>query len=167
MSMKPGRTVAIVAMAALCMTGLASCSGEDDGEAVDTDITDEPAADGDTAGEASAAVIQSAESDLGTILVNADGSALYGFLPDEGAETPQCTGSCEQTWPPMLADDVDLAEGLDLDIGFIERESGESQVTIGGLPAYTYAPDEPGSVNGQGVGEMWYVFGSDGSLIRG
>src|SRR5579864_3230255 len=47
----------------------------------------------------------------GQILVDAQGRTLYLFTPDDGMSSPQCTGSCAQTWPPLKASGSPKAQG--------------------------------------------------------
>jgi predicted lipoprotein with Yx(FWY)xxD motif len=52
-------------------------------------------------------------------------------------------------------------------VGTIQRKDGSMQVTYQGLPLYYFASDQkPGDVMGQGVGNVWYVIGADGNMIK-
>jgi len=52
------------------------------------------------------------------------------------------------------------------DLGTISAADGTSQLT--GFPAYYFAGDAAaGDTNGQGVGDVWWVFGTDGEPIEG
>lgn len=112
------------------------------------------------------ATVAVASSDLGDILVDGDGNTLYGFLPDAQAQ-PTCTGMCAETWPP-LAGPAEGGEELDADLlGTVDHPDGATQVTYNGWPLYRYSGDEAtGDTNGQGVGDNWYVVGSDGQPIQ-
>ena len=117
----------------------------------------EPAAEG----------VSTAETDLGSILVNAEGFTLYIFTNDtEGTST--CYDDCAANWPAVPGD---TAIGADLDaslFGTTARNDGSEQLTVKGMPLYTFTPDEaPGDVNGQGVGGVWFVVGADGNMIEG
>src|SRR5437868_11067916 len=48
------------------------------------------------------ATVGVANSNLGSILVNATGRTLYLFKADVGA-TSACSGACATAWPPLLA----------------------------------------------------------------
>ncbi len=102
---------------------------------------------------------------LGDHVVDGDGRTLYLFTPDDqGAST--CVDGCAENWPPLLADgDVSVAEGLDASlVGTVDRPDGTSQVTYGGWPLYTFVRDaEPGATTGQGVNDVWFVVGADGT----
>lgn len=104
---------------------------------------------------------------LGDHLVDGDGRTLYLFTTDDqGAST--CVDGCAENWPPLLAaGDVTVAEDLDASlVGSVERSDGSSQVTYGGWPLYTFVRDtEPGATTGQGVNDVWYVVGTDGTPL--
>ena len=117
----------------------------------------EPAAEG----------VSTAETDLGSILVDAEGFTLYIFTNDtEGTST--CYDDCAANWPAVPGD---TAIGADLDaslFGTTARDDGSEQLTVNGMPLYRFTPDEaPGDVNGQGVGGVWFVVGADGNMIEG
>ena len=117
----------------------------------------EPAADG----------VSTAETDLGSILVDAEGFTIYVFTNDtEGTST--CYDDCAANWPAVPGD---TAIGADLDaslFGTTARDDGSEQLTVNGMPLYRFTPDEaPGDVNGQGVGGVWFVVGADGNMIEG
>lgn len=103
----------------------------------------------------------------GGFLTDAEGRTLYLFLNDtEGVSN--CSGDCLVRWPAFqAADDLDLAEGLDAALfGTTERDDGTLQVTYGGWPLYYFAGDkDAGEVNGQAVGEVWYLVALDGSPL--
>ncbi len=120
-----------------------------------------------------AAIVQLAESDLGQILVDAEGMVLYGFVPDEEEGEPTCYDDCAEAWPPLLVEDDDdddftVGEGLDeADFSTAERTDDGTQLKIGTYPLYYFANDEaPGDTNGQGLNDVWLVVGADGELIR-
>jgi predicted lipoprotein with Yx(FWY)xxD motif len=106
-----------------------------------------------------------ASSDLGDILVDGDGNTLYVFEPDaQGAST--CYDSCEGNWPPLVGD-VAAGDGVDGSLlGTAARTDGTDQVTYNGWPLYYFAHDAaPGDVNGQGVGDVWYVVSPAGDAV--
>lgn len=148
--------------------GVATEDGEstgDDGD--DGDASADADADDEAAAGDAAAPVQERDTDLGTVLVDAEGLTLYGFTPDEGG-TPTCTDACADTWPPLFTDSAELPEGLDSSVfSVVEHPSGDFQLAAGGWPLYYYAADaEPGDVNGQGVGGNWFVVAPDGSLVE-
>lgn len=109
------------------------------------------------------------ETDLGEIVVDAEGMVVYYFTNDEAdSGVSACEGGCLEAWPPVLSDsETPEAEGVTGELGTIETPDGELQVTINGMPIYYFAEDEePGDTNGQGVNEVWYVVGPDGTMIQ-
>jgi predicted lipoprotein with Yx(FWY)xxD motif len=97
---------------------------------------------------------------LGLILASPHGLTVYYYSKDvKGSGVSECTGSCIEAWPPVIAP-VRLPAGYTLPgkIGFIVRPNGQHQVTVDGMPIYRYIGDKaPGQTNGQGVGGVWWV----------
>jgi predicted lipoprotein with Yx(FWY)xxD motif len=98
---------------------------------------------------------------LGKILVNAQGQVLYTFTKN-GVSVP-CNASCLTIWPAVV-----LSTGVTTPIGGpgvgtlgTTTVNGPTQVTVGGLPLYTYAGDSaPGVANGNNLtsfGGTWKV----------
>ncbi|MHA5048990.1 SCO0930 family lipoprotein [Streptomyces sp. SD15] len=102
---------------------------------------------------------------LGKVLTDSAGFTLYRFEKDT-AEPPKsnCDGDCATAWPPVPADGVTAATGVDKALlGEVTRADGTKQLTIGGWPMYRYAKDtKAGDTNGQGVGGTWYASAPDG-----
>lgn len=136
------RTLRVLCLALL----LAACAGDDTGGTVGV-----------------------ADSDLGEILVDAEGRTVYRFEQDTGPEST-CYDECAQSWPALEADgDPQGGEGIDdALLGTTERDDGTMQVTYGDRPLYHFAGDTgEGDTNGQGVGDIWFVVGPDGAAITG
>lgn len=106
-----------------------------------------------------------AGSAFGDILVDAEGRTLYLFQSDTNG-TSACVDDCEATWPPLTGD-VAAGDGLDASqLGSTQRADGSIQATYAGHPLYYFAGDQAeGDTNGQGVGDVWFVVGPDGSAI--
>jgi predicted lipoprotein with Yx(FWY)xxD motif len=132
------------------------------------------AEDGAAAGEAAmdapnpaAASVAVDRTDLGDVLVDAEGMTLYLFTNDtDGASV--CEDDCAAAWPPLIVEGEPVAgEGIDVSLlGTTERRDGGTQVTYGGWPLYRWAQDErPGDTTGQGVQDVWFVVGPDGGAI--
>ncbi|MEU9288005.1 SCO0930 family lipoprotein [Streptomyces sp. NPDC048275] len=119
------------------------------------------ATEAETAGQL--AVAESAA--LGKVLTDSAGFTLYRFEKDT-PEPPKsnCDGDCATAWPPVPADGVTTATGVDKALlGEVIRADGTKQLTIGGWPMYRYAKDtKAGDTNGQGVGGTWYASAPDG-----
>lgn len=95
---------------------------------------------------------------LGTYLTDSSGHALYYSTNDLPGHS-NCTGGCEVMWPPFTVSSVSLPAGLNPNsFGFIVRNNGRRQLTYHGWPLYLYSRDwSPGSANGQGLYDSWYV----------
>lgn len=134
-----------------------------------TDAADAAAgASDDAPSEAAAALVTAAETDLGEILVDADGLSLYGFTNDVDG-VPSCNDACADAWPPIIVDDESALDGLDTSVFSVAtRADGSLQLVAGVWPLYLFAGDgEPGDINGQASGDVWFLATPDGGLIRG
>ena len=158
--------IKVFAVAALFPLVLGACS--DDVEPGDGGTPS--AAESPEPSEAPAdATVAVEDSDLGQIVVDAEGNTLYVFLADTGSDST-CYDDCEDSWPPVTVDGDPVAgEGIDASVlGTTEREDGTTQVTIDGHPLYLFAGDETADdTNGQGVGDVWYVVSPEGEAIQG
>jgi predicted lipoprotein with Yx(FWY)xxD motif len=179
-------------LAAVAM--LAACGGDDDTDppaAAATEAptatqapaaTEAPAADpaygglygDDDSGSATpataaagAASVGTADTALGTILVDGGGMTLYAFTNDTGGQ-PTCVDGCADAWPPAFVDGEPDVGALDAAVfSVVEHPAGGSQLKAGDFPLYRFAGDQaPGDTNGQGSGGVWFVVAPDGSLIR-
>lgn len=136
---------------------VAACGGDDDSGAGE-----------DTADDAAAAGLSATTSDLGEILVDADGMTLYLFVPDDGGDST-CYDQCEDNWPPLYQDELgDVGAAIDAALlGTTERTDGTVQVTYNGWPLYRFAADNAaGDTNGQGVNDVWWVVSPGGEAIE-
>jgi predicted lipoprotein with Yx(FWY)xxD motif len=147
---------------------LAACGG-DDSSSSDTapaaPATEAPAAP--APGETVAARI--GETDLGPVLVGANGNTLYGFTNDTATQS-NCDGTCAEAWPPVIVTpEWTVAPGVDSAIfNTITRADGSLQLVAGKWPLYYFSGDSsPGDVTGQGSGDVWFAMGTDGALIKG
>jgi len=106
--------------------------------------------------------------DLGDILVDGDGMTLYMFDSDtkgDGAST--CYGGCADNWPPLVGDSPAAGSGVSASLSTFERDNGDAQVAANGWPLYYFTPDSaPGDVQGQGVGDVWWVLNPAGEPVR-
>jgi len=108
----------------------------------------------------------SATEQLGNILVAGDGFTLYTFANDEEGVS-NCVAQCAELWPPLTVASADALPAVDEsavsgEFGTITRDDGSFQVTLDGQPLYTYSEDlQPGDINGQGVGSVWFAVGLD------
>jgi predicted lipoprotein with Yx(FWY)xxD motif len=107
-------------------------------------------------------------AELGDFLADSEGMTLYLFLNDEPGVT-NCYDQCAENWPPLMSEGEAMAgEGVDgALLGVTERTDGGMQVTYNGWPLYYYVQDEnPGDVNGQGRGDVWYLISPAGEQVQ-
>jgi predicted lipoprotein with Yx(FWY)xxD motif len=143
-------------------------AAEPTAEPAPTEPTVEPAPAEETDGMETDASVAVGDSELGEVLVDADGMTLYMFEPDEQGE-PTCYDDCAANWPPLVVEGEPAAgEGIDEGLlGTAERTDGSTQVTYDGWPLYYFAVDaEAGDTNGQGVNDVWWVMSPDGAPQR-
>lgn len=129
--------------------------------------SDEPAPADEPAPDAEAAPVTVAESDLGSILVDADGLTLYGFTEDVDGN-PTCNDACADAWPPYVVEDGEVPAGLDEAVfSVVTRDDGTNQLKAGAWPLYSFAGDAAaGDTNGQGSGDVWFAVTADGGLVK-
>ncbi len=146
----------------------AACGGDERAAPEASPSPEAPSPEATTPAPEAGATVEVAESELGTILVDAEGQTLYVFLNDSGGES-SCYGECAANWP-ALETEGEPQSGADVDaslLGTTEHEDGSVQVTYNEWPLYHFAADEaPRDTNGQAVGEVWYVVSPDGEPIR-
>jgi len=123
-----------------------------------------------TSNRASASTIAVASSNLGKVLVDAQGRTLYLFGADRGTKSA-CSDACAQNWPPLVASGtptVGNGAGTSL-VGTTARADGAQQVIYNGHPLYLFAGDQKaGDTNGQGVnafGGSWYALTGTGDQV--
>lgn len=152
-----------LAAVTLSIVGLAGCASN--GPAGET-----PASPGSSESDtpASDAELAIADTSLGDIVVDSDGMTVYIFDRDTAdSGKSSCSGECLAAWPPVsTTNEEPTVDGVTGDVSTITRDDGSLQITLNGLPLYTYAPDETaGDVTGQGVSGIWWVVGPDGAKI--
>jgi predicted lipoprotein with Yx(FWY)xxD motif len=93
-----------------------------------------------------------------TILTNAQGKTLYHFTSDT-ATTSACTGTCTQTWHPLLVTSGAPTSATTLPGKLSAQTTANgNQVEYNGHLLYTYAGDSgPGQTNGEGLFGKWFV----------
>src|SRR5690606_5730527 len=95
------------------------------------------------------------------------GMTLYVCLPDAGGEST-CYDDCASNWPPLVAE-ATSGEGIDSSIlGTVARDDGSTPPTYCRWPLNSCAADTaPADLNGQGVGENWFVIDPSGEVVEG
>jgi predicted lipoprotein with Yx(FWY)xxD motif len=123
-----------------------------------------------TSSSAGPAQVNSADSSLGTILVDSQGLSLYMLTSDTSTQ-PACVDTCLTAWPPLLTTGPATAgSGVQAAmLGSFTRSDGSVQVTYNGYLLYTFKGDHAaGDVAGQGkssFGGTWYVVSTDGTPV--
>ncbi len=157
------------------VSGDATASSEPEAPAATDAPSDDPyaqpAAEADAAPDPAPAPepvpVTVASTDLGDVMVDADGMTLYAFTNDKDG-TPTCVDKCAEAWPPLIVDSDELPASLDANIfSVVERPDGNFQLKAGKWPLYHFAGDgAPGDVNGQGSGGVWFVLDPAAKLIK-
>ncbi len=104
-------------------------------------------------------------SGLGAVLDDSAGLTLYHLTTENGG-TIRCTGSCAETWPPVIVTgSLPIGSAVITGtFGTVERPGGTKQLTYDGMPLYTYTGDSgPGEANGQGIQGVWFAVTPSGS----
>ena len=89
-------------------------------------------------------VVSASVPKVGAIVVNDQGRTVY-TLTDAAGKAVACTGGCLTAWPPVLvvAPATATGSGGVKGVATVTTSDGD-QVTINGLPVYTFSGD-PGS----------------------
>jgi predicted lipoprotein with Yx(FWY)xxD motif len=146
-------TLALVALAA--MATFAACGSDSDDSSSSTSTTSPTA---DSSGSATAALFAADNATLGTIAVDGQDRTVYTLTDSAGKALP-CQGSCLAAWPPVLIDSGEAKGDGVADVATITIPEGK-QVTVAGLPVYTFAGDGEGDASGEGIasfGGVWHV----------
>jgi predicted lipoprotein with Yx(FWY)xxD motif len=110
------------------------------------------------------------DAKYGAVLTDKDGMSLYLFLNDKGDGASACYGDCAGSWPPLTVtspSELTAAAGVTGALGTIARTDGTMQVTIAGAPLYYFAGDSAaGDSKGQGLGDVWYLSGPSGEVVK-
>jgi len=100
------------------------------------------------------------KSGLGSYLVNGTGFTLYTFMRDvQNSGTSACAAGCSDKWPAFYVSNLALPSSLSASsFTVITRPDGSKQLAYDGWPLYYFGNDmNPGDVNGQGVGNVWFA----------
>ena len=123
------------------------------------------------AAQAKGAVVSTAKTSLGRIIVNSSGRTLYLFEKDRNGKSA-CSGQCAVFWPPLITSGKPGVTGgarASL-IGTTKRADGRLQVTYNHHPLYTFVKDKKaGQTNGEGVnalGAVWDAMSPAGAKVE-
>jgi predicted lipoprotein with Yx(FWY)xxD motif len=152
----------IVVVASVGLFALAGCSGTSGGSpGATTGASSPPSASASTD-------LATASSSLGKVVVDGKGMTVYVFDKDTAnSGTSACAAGCAAMWPAVTTTSAKpTVTGVTGTVATITGASGGKQVTLNGLPLYTYAGDSAaGDVKGQGIGKIWWVVAPDGAKI--
>jgi predicted lipoprotein with Yx(FWY)xxD motif len=118
--------------------GLAGCGGDSGG------------ASGSGSG-----VVSVANVDGTDVLADSAGKTLYSAAVEKGGEI-HCVDACTSFWKPILASPADAekaAADVDANLGVVKRPDGDEQLTLDGLPLYTFAEESAGRLDGDGFAD--------------
>jgi predicted lipoprotein with Yx(FWY)xxD motif len=124
-----------------------------------------------SSGAASSGGLATTSTSLGTILTDSAGKTIYSFAADTNGVS-NCSGSCASYWPPVpVSGSVPKdPQGVTAKLGELTRDDGTKQLTVNGMPMYTYVGDSAkGDTNGQNLnqsGGLWWVVATNGSSIK-
>ena len=152
----------------LALAGCAGTTGSAGTEPADDAASSASSAPSEDSAMSADAVLMTADSSLGEIVVDAAGRTVYMFDKDQqGTTTSACTGDCLAKWPPVTTDAASLTgDGVTGELGTITTPDGEKQLTLNGWPLYYFAADSAaGDVQGQGVNGVWWVLSPAGERM--
>jgi predicted lipoprotein with Yx(FWY)xxD motif len=142
LSIKKTLTIGLAIVAATLL--LAACGG---------DSSDDSAGDSGAGAAAMQSGLVSIRGVDGTnVLADAQGRTLYTADVEEGGKI-LCTDGCTSFWDPVTSSPKATkaaAADLDLNLGDVTRPDGARQLTLDGLPLYTFTEEGPGRLTGDG-----------------
>jgi predicted lipoprotein with Yx(FWY)xxD motif len=144
-----------IAAVALVAIGLAACGGSDNNSNSSAGATDGMAS---SAGGGGQTVSTKSFSGVGNVLVDSSGAALYTNDMDTASKIA-CTDQCLTEWVPLAAPSEGQPSSDDsavqAKLGTVKRPDGSGQVTLGGMPLYTFVEDGPGQATGNGFADSF------------
>jgi predicted lipoprotein with Yx(FWY)xxD motif len=134
---------AALAAAAILLAACGSSSGGDG-----------DSSKGSSASNGTAMTVATKRIDGRTVLVDADGKALY-ISDQEAGGTVRCTGACLEFWEPLTIQGQPTGTVSGGTLGVLTRPDGKTQVTFNGDPVYSFVEDESGQVGGDGLDDAF------------
>ncbi len=113
-----------------------------------------------------APVVKSGTAGGKKVLVNARGRTLYVLTPETTKRVLCKSSSCLSSWPLLKtgrSTALKAGSGVKGRLGRLSRGGGTYQVTLRGLPLYTFAGD---TRSGQATGEGLQSFGGTWHVVR-
>jgi predicted lipoprotein with Yx(FWY)xxD motif len=162
--------LAVVAVVGLTVA-LAACGDDSDDAGDDSSDTTTTTEETTESSEAAAgpATVDVGDTDLGEIIVDAEGKTLYLFTNDQGT-TSAASADLLQAWPPLTVeseDDVVAGEGVDQELlGTAPQADGAIWVTYNGHLLYRFTGDTAaGDTAGQALGDVWFAVTPAGDQV--
>jgi len=109
---------------------------------------------GSSSSRSTATTVSTKRVDDKSVLVDADGKALYTSDQEVGGMV-KCTGACLQFWDPLTIQGQPTGTVNGGTLGVLARPDGKTQVTFNGDPVYRFAEDQSGSLKGDGVDDAF------------
>jgi predicted lipoprotein with Yx(FWY)xxD motif len=132
------RVAIAIGAAALAVAG---CGGGEDEDGADA-----------SAANASGGIVSVESVDGTDVLTDSQGKTLYTAPVEEGGNI-RCVDACTSFWKPVTATSAEAdraAEDAGAGLGVVERPEGERQLTLDGLPLYTFVEEDAGRLEGDG-----------------
>lgn len=110
---------------------------------------------GASAAGSSTGIVSVAKVDGTDVLADSAGKTLYSAAVEKGGKI-HCVDACLSFWDPILASSADAknaAGELAAKLGVVKRPDGEQQLTLHGLPLYTFAEEDAGKLEGDGFAD--------------
>jgi predicted lipoprotein with Yx(FWY)xxD motif len=119
-------------------------------------------------------VLVAENAELGQFFTDPEGRTLYLWTNDVEASSSNCYGPCVSFWPIFTSEEpLTLPDGVDGELTLLQRTDGTTQVAYNGIPLYYFAADQAtGDINGQWVGDAWFVvapgeqFGAAATMVQ-
>jgi predicted lipoprotein with Yx(FWY)xxD motif len=108
-----------------------------------------------TAANASSGVVSVKDVDGSDVLTNSQGKTLYTADVEKGGQI-MCTGSCNSIWEPAMASAKQASSAssqLDVKLATVKRPDGGQQLTLKGMPLYSFTEEGAGQLDGNGVAD--------------
>jgi predicted lipoprotein with Yx(FWY)xxD motif len=109
---------------------------------------------GSSASPKSATTVAAKSIDGKTVLVDADGKALYTSDQEAGGMV-RCTGACLEFWEPLTIQGQPTGNVSGGTLGVLTRPDGKTQVTFNGDPVYRFVEDQSGQIGGDGLDDAF------------
>ena len=121
----------------------------------------------------SSGLVSMSSVDGSSTLADGSGKTLYSADVEANGQI-KCVDSCTTFWQPLMATVKQAKQDstrLGVRFGVVDRPDGETQLTLRGLPLYTFADEGAGQLTGNGFTDdfegthfEWSAVGTDGSV---